>query len=270
MIPKIIHMCWLSGNPFPSDIQECIKSWKTYLADYEIWLWGKLPSDENSIKGMNIIEIPFDVNSTLWTRQAFETRKYAFAADYIRLYALYTYGGIYLDSDIVIYKSFDDLLDLPYFIGQAYERQFEPAAFGCEKGQKWIKDVLDRYKERAFIKTNGTLDTLALPRVFYYFLKDKYNFYRIHIKQEYKWDGKNIFVFDQDFFNSRDCLEVRKTRKSYCAHNYAGSWVKEEKNGSKKIQSMLPKWLVKIILHSLHSTIYKKKTRKFEPPFKNE
>lgn len=269
MIPKIIHMCWLSGNPFPADIQKCFDSWKIHLSDYEIWLWGKAPSDSKSTEGLKLKEIPFDLNSILWTKQAFETKKYAFAADYIRLYALYNYGGIYLDSDIVMYKSFYDLLDLPYFIGQAYERQFEPAAFGCEKGQKWIKDVLDHYTGRPFVKLDGSLDTLALPRVFHGILKDKYIFYRIRKKQPYTWDGKTLYVFDQDFFNSRDCLEVRRTKKSYCAHNYAGSWVKESKSGSKKIQSLLPKWMVKLILHTLHSTIYKKKTRRFEPPFLN-
>ena len=123
MIPKILHLCWLSGDPFPKDIQNCIDTWKYYLPDYEIWLWDKEK---------------FDIESTLWTKQAYDSGKYAFAADYIRLYALYNYGGIYLDSDVIVYKSFDDLLNLPYFIGQAYERQFETAITGAERGLKWI------------------------------------------------------------------------------------------------------------------------------------
>ena len=83
MIPKIIHLCWLSGDEYPPMIKKCIESWKRYLPDYEIMLWDTKR---------------FDVNSVLWTKQAFECKKYAFAADYIRLYALYHYGGIYLDS----------------------------------------------------------------------------------------------------------------------------------------------------------------------------
>ena len=39
MIPKIIHYCWLSGDPFPESIQRCIDSWKRVLPDYEIVLW---------------------------------------------------------------------------------------------------------------------------------------------------------------------------------------------------------------------------------------
>ena len=66
MIPKIIHLCWLSGDPYPTDIQLCLDSWKKHLPDYEIWLWDTKR---------------FDIDSTRWTRQAFDAKKYAFAAD---------------------------------------------------------------------------------------------------------------------------------------------------------------------------------------------
>ena len=81
MIPKIIHLCWLSGDPYPRKIQDCLDSWKKHLPSYEIILWDT--------KRFNIHEVP-------WVEQAFNTKKYAFAADYIRLYALYHHGGIYL------------------------------------------------------------------------------------------------------------------------------------------------------------------------------
>ena len=83
MIPKIIHICWLSGDEFPNNIKVCVESWKRVLPDYEIRIWDTKR---------------FNIDSLLWTRQAFDVKKYAFAADYIRLYALYTEGGIYLDS----------------------------------------------------------------------------------------------------------------------------------------------------------------------------
>ena len=88
-IPKIIHLCWLSGDPYPEKIQTCIDSWKKNLPDWEIMIW-----DTNK----------FDVNSTEWTKQAFAEKKYAFVADYIRFYALYNYGGVYLDSDVEVLK----------------------------------------------------------------------------------------------------------------------------------------------------------------------
>lgn len=140
MIPKVIHYCWLSGDPFPADIQECIDSWKKFLPDYEIVCWDTKR---------------FDMDSCKWVKQAFEAGKYAFAADYIRLYALYHHGGIYMDSDVLVYKPFDDLLKLPYFIGEDFVHCFEPAIIGAEKHTAWVKDVLDRYDGLEFVKKKG-------------------------------------------------------------------------------------------------------------------
>ena len=104
-MPKIIHYCWLSGEPYPELVQRCMQSWKEKLPDYEFMLW-----DMNR----------FDIHSVPWVEQACAAKKWAFAADYIRLYALYNYGGIYLDSDVEVLKSFDDLLELPYFFGREH------------------------------------------------------------------------------------------------------------------------------------------------------
>ena len=252
MIPRIIHYCWLSNDPFPKEIQACLDSWKKNLPDYEIWLWDSQR---------------FDIGSTLWTKQAFEAKKYAFAADYIRLYALYNYGGIYLDSDVYVYKSFNDLLTLPYFIGHDQIRGFEAAVIGAEKGCKWIKDILDAYKDIPFINEDGGTDTLPLPCKFHHVLVDLgYRFICLHKKESYLSEERCLYVFDGDFFNSRNAIEVRRTPKSYCSHNYAGSW--QEKTEEKKgIKSHLPKWLLKTIYVVEQKTWARRKYAWFQIPF---
>ena len=232
MIPKIIHLCWLSGDEYPPMIKKCIESWKRYLPDYEIMLWDTKR---------------FDVNSVLWTKQAFECKKYAFAADYIRLYALYHYGGIYLDSDVLVYKSFDDLLDLPYFIGEDFVHLFEPAALGCEPGNLWILRVLKRYENRPFVKEDGTYDMYALPNVFRQQLAADYCFNRIKNKTEFKDTDSLINVFRYDFFNSRDYIGPVKYPNSYCSHCFLGSWLKSEPRYKKMLRNMLPRRLVNLL-----------------------
>lgn len=83
MIPKIIHYCWLSGDEVPENLKKCMDSWKKIIPDYEFVKWDFTK---------------FDKSSSAWVSEAFDNRKYAFACDYIRLYAVYNYGGIYLDS----------------------------------------------------------------------------------------------------------------------------------------------------------------------------
>ena len=141
----------------------------------------------------------FDINSLTWTKQAFEAKKYAFAADYIRLYALYRYGGIYLDSDVLLYKSFNNLLDLPYFIGQDFVGAFEPAVIGCEPGQAWIKEIMEYYKDKAFIGIDGNYNIKNLPVVFFEQLYTKYNFRQIQCKEEFCYDNSVFNLFTPDF-----------------------------------------------------------------------
>src|SRR5574344_2105661 len=150
MIPKIIHLCWLSGDKYPTKIAKCIASWTKHLPDYEIMLWDTKR---------------FDLNSSNWVKQAFEAKKYAFAADYIWFYALYHYGGIYLDSDVEVLKSFNPLLDLPYFVGAEKAGTPEAAIMGAEKGLPWIRKCLDYYNDRNFIKDDGSYDIRKLPEI---------------------------------------------------------------------------------------------------------
>ena len=219
MIPKIIHLCWLSGDPYPEDIRKCLDSWKVHLPDYDVWLW-----DSNR----------FNLNDSIWVKQAFEARKFAFAADYIRLYALYNYGGIYLDSDVVVYKSFDDLLDLPYFVGEDFVHCFEAAVIGCEPGTKWIKDILDRYDKLHFINEDGSYNMRGLPYVFHDMLIPRYRFELVIGKESYKYEPGLIKVFPSGFFNSRDYVGIIKTKDSYCSHNYLYSWKDNKKSDNWK------------------------------------
>lgn len=101
MIPKVIHWCWLSGEQLPEKIQNCVDSWKKILPDYKIKCW----TTKN-----------FDINSVQYVKEAFDQRKWAFCADYIRAYALYTEGGIYLDSDVEVLKSFNDFYSIIFHI----------------------------------------------------------------------------------------------------------------------------------------------------------
>lgn len=252
MIPKIIHYCWLSGDSFPADIQRCIDTWHERLPDYELWLWDTKR---------------FDINSTLWTQQAFENKKYAFAADYIRLYALYNYGGIYLDADVLVYRNFDDLLHLPYFVGCDQIGAFEAAVIGAEKGCGWIGDVLEHYVNRPFIKSDGEMDMLALPSVFLNELVvRKYTFRKERRVPSAYSPLARMSVFDGSFFNSRNSVEVHRTKNSYCAHNYAGSWLMPHR-GKLTLKQMLPKWLLRILLDVSHATWTRNKFRHIQIPF---
>ena len=200
-IPKIIHYCWLSGKPYPELVQRCMQSWKEKLSDYEFILW-----DMNR----------FDIHSVSWVEQACAAKKWAFAADYIRLYALYNYGGVYLDSDVEVLKPFDGLLDRPYFFGREHtpdrienQDSIEAATMGTEKGFPFLKKVMGFYEGHEFIDADGNLDTTTLPTILARMLK-----------------GESLEILPMDYFSPKNTrtLELKITGNTYSIHHFNGSW----------------------------------------------
>ena len=214
-IPQIIHYCWLSDDPVPQDMQRYMATWKKHLPDYEFVKWDFTR---------------FDINSSDWVREAFENRKYAFAADYIRMYALYTMGGIYLDMDVEVLKPYDDLLSLDYFIcyENGEERVPEVATFGASKGCEWVGRVLDYYVDRHFIMTDGTFDTKPLPQVTKAVLLDcGMTLHNIQRPEEALWGGGELSILPFDYFSPKSYSTGKTsiTNNTYSIHQFSGSWV---------------------------------------------
>lgn len=225
MIPKIIHYCWLSNEPFPEDVQGCIDTWKKCLPDYEFKLWNFSC---------------FDIEHSQWVKEAFMFRKYAFAADYIRIYALYHYGGIYLDCDVEVLRSYDDLLALPYFIGRERTEeegdvQVEAATLGFEPKHPLLKDILNYYENRKFYLGEKKFDTRTLPHIMLMRIQKNYMWKKINSIEEFDFDQSVISLFPEDFFSPKTWYshEMDITSNTYSVHHFIGSWKKKEKKISK-------------------------------------
>lgn len=207
MIPKKIHYCWLSGEPFPPLIEECMKSWKRYLDGYEFIEWNQ----KN-----------FDVNICQYTKEAFEARKYAFVSDYVRLYALYNHGGIYLDTDIEILKSMDALLYNKAFTGFEEDDAIAAWIFGSEKHNPLFRELLDYYRDKAFVMGNGSYDLTPNPVPVTQTLVK----YGLILKNEYQ-ELSNITIYPKEYFCTKDMRDgsINITSKSYAIHHFAGAWM---------------------------------------------
>ncbi len=216
MIPKTVHFCWLSGDPYPSSIQKCLDTWQKHLPDYEFVLW-----DTNR----------FNLDEHVWVKQAFEAKKYAFAADYIRLYAVYHYGGIYMDTDVEVVKPFDDLLHRPYFVGAEGDGIIEAGVFGAQKHTSWLKPCLEYYTGKSFIKADGSLDTWTLPRIMMQQISTQRDFKEVLPNQispeNQETDQDTLYMFPKDFFCAKNhgTGVIEKTQNTYSVHHFAMSWI---------------------------------------------
>lgn len=211
MIPKIIHYCWLSGDAIPDKLQRCMDSWKKFLPDYEFILW-----DLNR----------FDVTQSLWVQQAFEAKKYAFAADYIRLYAVYNYGGIYMDMDVEVIRNFDELLNADYMLGMETKEGVEAGIFGAKAYNPYIKKCLEYYEGRTFIKKDGSYDIRPLPAIMFEILSGNYTLLmRKNIELDFIPNAISFFPPDYLTAKSYETGKVKVTENTYTIHHFAGSWI---------------------------------------------
>jgi hypothetical protein len=213
MIPKIIHFCWLSGETYPPDIIKFLDLWKVKLVDYDFQLW-----DSERVR---------EIDNT-WLKQSVELKKYAFAADYIRLYALYHYGGIYLDVDVELISSFDTLLLQQMFIGLDYNNYFEPAVIGSVPGHYWVKDLLAYYDTRPFLKKDGKPDIRPLPDIFNESAKKKFNFLPVESVQSLNNGTITVYPFDYFSPKSEYSKNIQITTNTKTIHHFKGSWVKKD------------------------------------------
>lgn len=149
MIPKKIHYCWFGGNPIPEKDQKCIESWKKFCPDYEIIRW-----DESN----------YDISKNQYMQDAYNEKKWGFVPDFARLDIIYTHGGIYLDTDVELIKSFDSILDNQAFMGFEGASDIAPGlAFGAEQGHNGIKILRDMYDNVSFYKKDGSLNLTPSP-----------------------------------------------------------------------------------------------------------
>lgn len=207
MIPRIIHYCWFGRGQMPTLAIRCIESWKKYLPEYEIKEWN---------------EDNFDLNMFPYVREAYDNRKFAFVTDVVRLYALYTEGGIYMDTDVEVLKPLDSFLEHTAFSGFEDDIHIPTGIMASEKGGKWAKENLAYYNDRHFIKEDGSMDiTTNVITLTNYMLP-------LGLKQNNTYqDFPHLITFyPKDYFcpKSYNDGKIYLTDRSVTIHHFAGSW----------------------------------------------
>lgn len=208
MIPKKIHYCWFGRGEMPKLAKKCIKSWKKYCPDYEIKEWN---------------EDNFDLDMYPYAREAYDNRKFAFVTDVVRLYAIYTEGGIYMDTDVEVLKTLDPFLKHIAFSGYEDDTHVPTGIMASEKGAKWAKENIDYYNGRHFVKEDGSFDiTTNVTTITNYMLK-----YGLRQDNTYQ-DFPGLFTIYPKTVFCPLCWNSSKNDFSDATvtiHHFAGSWL---------------------------------------------
>ena len=211
---------------------KCLASWHKYLPDYQYKLWN---------------EDNFDViNSVPYVKEAYECGKYAFVTDYVRLFALYTEGGIYMDTDVEVLKPYDDLLTLPAFTGYEGSKYLPvgTCVMASEAHGEWVSEMLDAYQDRHFILPDGKMDMTTNVQFI-----TKHMCENGLVLNGLEQDYKDLHVFPVEYFCPRQTTgEYCQTNNTYCDHLGMGSWT-TKKSGLKgwALRFLSPKTRIHLI-----------------------
>jgi hypothetical protein len=206
LIPKVIHYCWFGPAGIPNLAVRCIDSWKKYLTGYELKLWN---------------EDNFDVYSLPYTLEAYESKKYAFVTDFVRLYALYHFGGIYMDTDVEIIKNLDGLLHLPGFSGFESGTEVPTGIMACERHNRWAREQLEWYEDKHFLKADGKPDLTSNVTIISGIMSA--NGFRLNNTYQVYKDCMHMFPKEYFCPMSRTGI-LTITPNTYCIHHFASSW----------------------------------------------
>lgn len=208
MIPKIIHYCWFGHGKMPDLALKCIASWKKYLPEYELRLWN---------------EDSFDIHSVPYVNEAYAAKRYAFVTDYVRLYALYTEGGVYMDTDVEVLKSLDCFLDEPAFSGFEDENHIPTGIMASEKHGEWAKWQLKYYSGRHFLLDGGNYDTTTNVEIIGQWMEEN----GFVLKNSLQHFQNMITIYPYDYFcpKSHTTGKIHITPNTYTIHHFSMSWI---------------------------------------------
>ncbi|MDD2435778.1 MAG: glycosyltransferase [Bacilli bacterium] len=232
-IPKKIHYVWVGGKEKPNDIKRCMKTWKKHLKDYEIIEWN---------------ESNFDIDSHPFTKSAYKAKKWAYVSDYIRAYALYNEGGIYLDTDILVLDDLKKFLGDRAFVG--FENPDYPftACFGAEAKHPLLKDIIDYYNGKEFqFDTNDQMKSVNTKIVSEILIKN-YNC-KVNNKEQLLKEGIRVYP---------DNILCNPSNESSTIHIFTGTWME----GMKPIARKINKFIKLRLTSKTKAKLYNKYIRK--------
>ena len=229
MIPRILHYCWFGTKPMDSRMRRWMDGWEKVCPGFTVMHWD----ERNS---------PIEAND--YVRQAFEAKKWAFVADYVRLWALWEHGGIYVDTDVELLQSLDSLLVFSGVMGFESAERIGTAFIAAKPRHALIGKLLEDYDHIPFALEDGSFDeTTNVKRIT-----------QECVRRGLRLDGtrqsvSDMEIFPQEWFSPMDLTtgKLCVTQDSCAIHHFNASWMSASQRRNTKLAQMLgPRWTARI------------------------
>ena len=211
MIPKRIIYVWFGNNELPDDVKKHKRRWIKNNPDYEV---------------LEINEHNFDIHSFKFTEEAYKTGNWAFVSDIVRIWAVNKYGGIYVDTDVDILQSLDNLLSMDQFWAKEDAGQVASGLiFGSKKDDEILKKILKEYKKLDFKEENK--NQLSTVKIISNILKK----HGLKNNKRFNFLDNGAVVYPPIYFAPLHYWGGGKiSKKTITVHNYNASWTDKKRS----------------------------------------
>lgn len=218
MIPKKIYIFWHNLNEIDIFTTKCINKIKELNKDFEICIYD--------INFYNTISSKYNLKYM---------DKNSYKSDFIRLYLLSKYGGIWLDASIWCNKSINHIIDLNNNKIQCYNsvilknKNIETCFIACPKNSLYMKKLFNEYVKasstgfyeyllinKKFIQLEliNHLPYLVFNVIFYKVFCDSFS--EIHFINNNKIEKHVLYYLIKNNWNSKKAiLYFKKNYKKY-------------------------------------------------------
>lgn len=211
MIPNIIHQIWIQGyDKIPSDLMIYHNGCKAINDNFNYIVW-----DDNKIRELLISKFDKKYIETYDNYKIFAQK-----ADFARYAILYTYGGIYLDMDMLCRKNLTSFLKYNFFFTSYMFYNFFKRFLNGIVGSRAGHPVFEYIFNNIFIRKNNTKSVTDSTGtgLFYYSIME-------YVKNNPSHDLKMIdrkYLDPCNMYNNDSCRYT--CEDCYIAHTNYSSW----------------------------------------------
>lgn len=217
--PKTIYYCWFGDGELSATAQKCLLSWERYAPGYCI-----TRCDERL----------FDIESTPWTKAAYAAGKYAYVADYVRFWAVYNFGGVYMDLGSELVRDITSLCET-YSPFSAIEELSKTVNTGlivaAPRHNPLLAEVLDAYDSTQFSDDPGFLNDHTVNQMFTRVLEAHGFLREDRLQKAVGWTLLPSYYFNPIYGLGGYHIK----NNTYSVHHYSGSWIEPELKIKKEI-----------------------------------
>lgn len=212
MIPKRVFYVWGAGEEKSRLADICIENWRMMLPGFEIVEVGE--------KSGAWFDFDYEYEHCLWFKTVYDLKMWAYVSDYIRVKVVHDHGGVYLDTDVTLYKNLAPMLSQKMFLSNSIVNTPEMAVFGAEKGHPYLRDMIEFYQERIW-KSKLYIITTILKDI----LQSKYG---VGIRIHETLENELMTLYPPEYFNpyhyGKPFSHDMVTPNTYAVHWQNGSW----------------------------------------------